>query len=48
MTGISADELITKGISDIQTAFKQQTEAVISVRGKDRCVVMDVVRYTTF
>jgi len=45
MTAISANELKTKGVLAIQTALEQQTEAVISVRGKDRFVVMDVAHY---
>lgn len=45
MTNISANELKTKGVMAIQTALEQQTEAIISVRGKDRFVVMDVDYY---
>lgn len=45
MTDISANELKIKGVLAIQTALEQQTEAVISVRGKDRFVVMDVAHY---
>ncbi|WP_340123254.1 type II toxin-antitoxin system Phd/YefM family antitoxin [Methylobacter svalbardensis] len=45
MTGISANELKTKGVLAIQTALEHQTEAVISVRGKDRFVVMNLTHY---
>ena len=45
MNNITANDLKTKGISVIQSALDQQTEAVISVRGKQRFVVMDVAHY---
>ena len=45
MIDISANELKTKGVLAIQTALEQQLEAIISVRGKDRFVVMDVAHY---
>ncbi|BCG63037.1 MAG: antitoxin [Methyloprofundus sp.] len=45
MNNISANELKTKGVSAIQEVLDQQTEAVISVRGKQRFVVMDVAHY---
>lgn len=45
MIDISANELKTKGVMAIQIALEQQTEAVISVRGKNRFVVMDVEHY---
>lgn len=45
MIDISANELKTKGVMAIQTALEQQTEAIISVRGKNRFVVMDVEHY---
>jgi PHD/YefM family antitoxin component YafN of YafNO toxin-antitoxin module len=45
MSAISANELKTKGVSAIQAVLDQQTEAVISVRGKQRFVVMDIAHY---
>lgn len=45
MIDISANELKTKGVLAIQTALEHQLEAIISVRGKDRFVVMDVAHY---
>ena len=45
MNNISANELKTKGVSAIQAVLDQQAEAVISVRGKQRFVVMDVAHY---
>lgn len=41
MTEIRANELKTKSVSTISAAPEPQTETIISVRGKDRLVVMD-------
>ncbi len=45
MNHISANDLKTKGISAIELALSDASEAIISVRGKDRFVVMDVAQY---
>ena len=45
MTHISANDLKTKGISAIEFALSTAPEAVVSVRGKDRFVVMDIAHY---
>jgi hypothetical protein len=45
MPSISANELKTHGVSAIETILLQQPEAIISVRGKDRFVVMDMNQY---
>ena len=45
MPSISGNELKIHGVSAIETALVQQPEAVISVRGKDRFVVMDMNQY---
>lgn len=45
MSSISANELKTKGTSAIVKALTDAPEAIVSVRGKDRFVVMDVERY---
>lgn len=42
---ISANELKIKGVSAIQTGIGQTGEAVITVRGKDLFVVMDMEHY---
>ena len=42
---ITANKLKTKGISVIQAELEQQTEAVISVRGKQRFVVVNIEHY---
>ncbi|MEP6483303.1 MAG: hypothetical protein ABJB01_02555 [Rudaea sp.] len=45
MTSISANSLKTQGISAIADALAVAPEAMVSVRGKDRFVVMDVAHY---
>jgi hypothetical protein len=45
MSHISANDLKTKGISAIEAALSQTQEAIVSVRGKDRFVVMDIAHY---
>ena len=45
MTQLTANDLKTKGISAIEVILANQPEAMISVRGKERFVVMDVAQY---
>ena len=45
MPHISANDLKIKGISAIESMLAMQSEAVISVRGKERFVVMDMDHY---
>ncbi len=45
MTIVTANDLKTKGISDIERALQDAQEVVISVRGKPRYVVMDITHY---
>jgi PHD/YefM family antitoxin component YafN of YafNO toxin-antitoxin module len=45
MKTIPANELKTKGVASIDAALAEQEEAIISVRGKDRYVVMDLETY---
>ncbi len=45
MTVLTANDLKTKGISDIERALQDAQEVVISVRGKPRYVVMDLEHY---
>ncbi len=45
MLPITANDLKTKGVAAIESMLAEQTEAMISVRGKDRFVVMDVEHY---
>jgi prevent-host-death family protein len=45
MSEITANELKTKGVSSLDTALSDNGEAVISVRGKPRYVVMGIAQY---
>ena len=45
MSTLSANDLKTRGIAAIESALADQPEAIISVRGKERFVVMDVAHY---
>jgi predicted transcriptional regulator len=45
MTSITASELKTKGVSAIEFALNDAPEAVVSVGGKDRFVVMHMAQY---
>jgi hypothetical protein len=45
MVAISANDLKTKGVAAIEASLEQQPEAVISVRGKERFVVMELAQY---
>jgi hypothetical protein len=45
MSSISANDLKIKGVSVIEAMLAMQPEAVISVRGKERFVVMDMEHY---
>ena len=42
---ISANDLKTKGISAIESALSTAPEAIVSVRGKDKFVVMGMAQY---
>lgn len=45
MGSISANTLKTRGVSAIAEALEGSPEATVSVRGKDRFVVMDIEHY---
>jgi len=45
MKAITANELKTRGVASIDAALAEEEEAIISVRGKDRYVVMDMETY---
>ena len=45
MPHISANELKTKGVAAIEAVLADHAEAIVSVRGRDRFVVMDVAHY---
>jgi len=45
MSSLTANDLKTKGISAIEAVLAERPEAIVSVRGKDRFVVMDIAQY---
>jgi len=45
MPSLTANDLKTRGIAAIEESLANGTEAVVSVRGKDRFVVMEVAQY---
>jgi hypothetical protein len=45
MSHISANDLKTKGVAVIEAMLSEHSEAIVSVRGKDRFVVMDIAHY---
>ena len=45
MKTIAANELKTRGVSSIEKALEENAEALISVRGKERYVVMGKEEY---
>ena len=45
MSHISANYLKTKGVAAIEAALSGGSEAIVSVRGKDRFVVMEMAQY---
>jgi hypothetical protein len=45
MPDISANTLKTQGITAIESALSKHPEATISMRGKDRYVVMEISHY---
>jgi len=42
---VTANELKTKGISAVETHLKENEEVMISVRGQNRYVVMELDKY---
>lgn len=45
MGSISANNLKTQGVSAIAEALEDSPEAMVSIRGKDRFVVMEIEQY---
>jgi hypothetical protein len=45
MPNLTANDLKTRDIAAIEVALSDRTAAIISVRGKDRFVVMDIAHY---
>ena len=48
MTVVSANVLKTRGVSALESAMKNAHEVLISVRGRDRFVVLDLDAYNRF
>ncbi|MBX2810099.1 MAG: type II toxin-antitoxin system Phd/YefM family antitoxin [Cellvibrionaceae bacterium] len=45
MTIVTANDLKTKGISVVEAGLLNEEEVIISVRGRDKYVVMDLEKY---
>ena len=45
MNSLTANELKTKGVSAVEARLQADEKVVISVRGQDRYVVMDIDKY---
>lgn len=45
MASLTANDLKTKGIAAIEAVLAERPEAIVTVRGKDRFVVMDIDQY---
>jgi len=45
MSHLTANDLKTKGVAAIEAVLADRPEAIVSVRGKDRFVVMDIAQY---
>ncbi len=45
MSHLTANDLKTKGVAALESVLTEYSEAIVSVRGKERFVVMDIARY---
>jgi prevent-host-death family protein len=45
MSTLTANELKTKGVSAVEARLKEDGEVIISVRGKERYVIVDIEKY---
>lgn len=45
MSNLTANDLKTKGIAAIEAVLENRPEAIVSVRGKERFVVMEIAQY---
>lgn len=45
MSHLTANDLKTKGIAAIESVLAEHSEAIVSVRGKERFVVMEIAQY---
>lgn len=46
MTTLTANDLKTRGISAVEASLEHDEEVIISVRGQDKYVVMDIAKYS--
>ena len=46
MDTVTANELKTKGVSAVDACLREHEEAIISVRGRNKYIVMDIEKYT--
>jgi len=45
MSNLTANDLKTKGVAAIEAVLAERPEAIVTVRGKDRFVVMEIEQY---
>ena len=45
MNSITANELKTKGVTVVENALQSDDEAIITVRGKDKYMIIDMNKY---
>lgn len=45
MSHLTANDLKTRGVAAIESSLAESSEAIVSVRGKERFVVMDIAQY---
>jgi predicted transcriptional regulator len=45
MSNLTANDLKIKGVAAIEAVLAERPEAIVSVRGKDRFVVMEIAHY---
>jgi predicted transcriptional regulator len=45
MANLTANDLKTKGVAAIEAVLAERPEAIVSVRGKERFVVMEIAQY---
>ena len=45
MSTLTANDLKTKGVSAVEACLKEDDEVIISVRGKERYVIVDIEKY---
>lgn len=48
MSSITANELKTKGVSVVEEALRSNDEAIITIRGQEAYVVIDIKKYNKF